>query len=845
MSLFSSTALCGVLSQRTQINETLNSETFASVISSWTWKTPGTIQPNSAWSAGNGNTPTLFGGPAGGANPATGAIEANQYAYTEASGAEGVGPFTLESPVFDAGAGIITLTFHAHLAFYSNGTTEPLVATDGSLQVQGWDGDEWRAAGPTIVGTKQVSALTDPTAAAAEAAAMAYLPSSTFGSYTSSSFTNPDFRFRFRFVKGTSVDVAHYDCAVDNVKIVGPPGAVIVQPPPPVGQRSAALGTGLGTIFVSTTGNDANNGQTLGTAKRTIQAGINALQPGFVLRVQDGTYRENISINGKAGTTQNPIWIAAENPGKARIARTWQEAEEGTVTWTLVSDGVFRASRPLANRPWAGFVEEADGSTHFLFPYVSEADLRATTITAQDNQVGGNTTVTKPRYGFALQNNQVFVRLPTPGNRLSTTHPNPNGKKIHFSSNFAGQNCNITNSSNIILDGFVLEGAGNTQAIQCSTTATNITFRNLDFLLCRHAIAPPSNSIIETCHYRYPGFELYTRDLNTLEGKDTNGLFVICKGYYHADRVSAAGTPVGGGAGNALLEGSMEIGTAGFSSPRTNVQSFDCLYGPCFDGSRLGDFNDSKIARSVFAFCRDDGVQIESIGGSFGSDNDTIEECLFFNCFRDVSHQEDNINGDAFVRRCLFVWNELLLASDNSYSIKTIDMPNTANARYYHNTWFVDFGASIGDSWRLWYDFSNGGTDAISRFFNNVIVCPRDIDNGSGPNPAIIERNAVVGPSSGAVSFLTANGGAFAGTATADMKLNARFVPAADSPAAGIGRSLSGTGLVDSANFPAGGVNTTTAGCFPVGFDPGADWPRPMTVRYVNTVPSRWTSPGA
>lgn len=825
MSLFSSTALCGVLSQRTQINETLNSETFASVVSSWTWKTPGTIQAASAWSAGNGNTPTVFGGPAGGGAPSTGAIEAaNQYAYTEASGAAGTGPFTLESPVFDAGAGTLTLTFQAHLAFYSNGTTEPLVSTDGTLTVQGWNGSAWVNVGSAITGTKQVSALTDATAAAAEAAAMAYLPSSAFGTYTSSGFSNPDFQFRFRFVKGISVDVAHYDCAIDNVKILGPAGAVIVQPPPPADSRTAALATGLGTIFVSPTGNDGNNGQTLATAKRTIQAGVNALQTGFVLRIQDGVYREVVTCSNKSG-----VWIAAENPGKVRISNYWKEAEEGTVVWTNLGNGVFRSTKPTGNRAWAGH----DG-TDFLFPYLNEADLRATTITAQDNQVGGPTTVTKPTYGMATNSggNQIFVRL--------RGNANPQGKPIFITNDFKKTLMFMNNCDNSIVDGISYEGAGDTQALEWDLNCANPTVRNCTFDLCRHGVRYRSNMILEWDNYKYTGFAKFSQDVYSLDGRAANGTFVLCKGYYNA---ATTGNISGGGAGNAVLEGSHAMQSGAGNIPVNVVEEF-CLIDECFDGCRIGDCNNSVVRFCVFLENRDDCIQVESSAGHPASGIE-IHDCYMKDSFRYISHQEDSINGDSFVHHNIFDMSTLLSTPTSSQFLKMISSPPECDAFYYNNVFLIDLGQNSGGSFQIWSDFGGATADEIENFYNNAVIIPRELTNGGGPNPKSIQNNVVVGPSSGTASFLTVNGGVFAGTARADMELNADFSPISGSPVIGPGRALI-SGHPNSVRLDTGASrSSSTVGVFNLGEVPGAAWPRPHELTFDLTVPSRWTSPGA
>jgi len=51
-----------------------------------------------------------------------------------------------------------------------------------------------------------------------------------------------------------------------------------------------------GTVFVSTSGNDENDGLTWATAKQTVQAGLNAATGGDEVWVAAGTYVENITL---------------------------------------------------------------------------------------------------------------------------------------------------------------------------------------------------------------------------------------------------------------------------------------------------------------------------------------------------------------------------------------------------------------------------------------------------------------------------------------------------------------------------------------------------------------------
>lgn len=199
--------------------EELSNVNFFDGFSDWT--TPGSEQPETAWSRADARlneNPALTGstGPNGGAFPVTLlATEGQFYGYTESSSV--AGPWSLESPEFDASVGELELTFNSYHN-YGQGNL-----TDGTLIVQGWNGSAWSQIGPSIVGSVQ----TDRSSA--------YSSSSDFGTYNSAGFSNPDFRFRFLFTKGVgdgSFPDFNYDCALDNIAVVGPPDAQVNPPTP-------------------------------------------------------------------------------------------------------------------------------------------------------------------------------------------------------------------------------------------------------------------------------------------------------------------------------------------------------------------------------------------------------------------------------------------------------------------------------------------------------------------------------------------------------------------------------------------------------------------------------------
>ena len=73
------------------------------------------------------------------------------------------------------------------------------------------------------------------------------------------------------------------------------------------------------TIWVSPTGSDSNAGGETSPFK-TIQAAVKAAKPGTAIMVKEGTYKENVDLNGRSGTEDKPVWIvSADGKGAATV----------------------------------------------------------------------------------------------------------------------------------------------------------------------------------------------------------------------------------------------------------------------------------------------------------------------------------------------------------------------------------------------------------------------------------------------------------------------------------------------------------------------------------------------
>lgn len=598
------------------------------------------------------------------------------------------------------------------------------------------------------------------------------------------------------------------------------PGAPVDPPDPP--QIALGFDTGLRRIFVKKSGNNSNSGLSENSPKLTIQAALNIVQPGDIITVGDGVYRESfpITLSNFAGTASLPLWIVAENRGQARVSNLWAEADNGTVTWNSDSDDVYFASR--SSRPYIGAHDDT-----FLMAYKNEPDLRAATITAPSAIASGaNRTISKPDYGFAFVSgeNRVYVRL--------RDRSNPNGQSVKLNANFQQTIFDFNNADNVILDGFLIEGGGDGTAVNFDGNCANPTVRNCIFTHCRHGVRQPNNTLIEWCEYKYTGFGTWARDLFALDGISDHGVFVLLKGYYNAQFL-------GGDFFNALLEGSIDFARDISPVPTGNEVRF-CLIGPAFDGSRLGNSNFSSVHDCVIQECFDDGLNFDGLSGHPSNGNECHDN-LFRDCYRDVSFQASEMAGSGFVYRNVFQHTDNDLAIRGA-SQKTISTPTAWSGFIYHNTWRMVFDPALSANLRVWDDFSGATPERILNFYNNIVMLSDDLSGShSSEKPQSIQSNAVVGTSSGNVSVLTGGGGAFAGTDEADMELDAALVPGGTSPAIGIGRALV-SGNPDSRS--GAGVNDD-AGAFVSGETPVSPWPRAATTTFDTSLPSRWTSPGA
>ncbi|MDB4673772.1 hypothetical protein OAF27_03050, partial [Verrucomicrobiales bacterium] len=103
--------------------------------------------------------------------------------------------------------------------------------------------------------------------------------------------------------------------------------------------------------YVATTGSDANAG-TINSPFLTIQHAVNQLQPGETLNIRGGSYHEEVSLSGVAGTSSNPIKIQNYKGEKVVLDGTIPITSD----WSLDSGNVYKTT--LAGDITQLFVDE-------------------------------------------------------------------------------------------------------------------------------------------------------------------------------------------------------------------------------------------------------------------------------------------------------------------------------------------------------------------------------------------------------------------------------------------------------------------------------------------------------
>lgn len=166
----------------------------------------------------------------------------------------------------------------------------------------------------------------------------------------------------------------------------------------PAGTASAAGAPCASTCYVNgTTGNNGNDGDTPATAKKTIQAAIDAVDAGGQVRVMPGDYHEtapNSAPTTIGGTYQFGLFFESAKPGITMLGVTAADVDITDATATL-----------------ATITTDATNSfgTDGIFVEAANTTIQGVKIGPNLNAFGDNKTIEVVADNFALRNSMTSV----------------------------------------------------------------------------------------------------------------------------------------------------------------------------------------------------------------------------------------------------------------------------------------------------------------------------------------------------------------------------------------------------------------------------------------------------
>jgi len=578
-------------------------------------------------------------------------------------------------------------------------------------------------------------------------------------------------------------------------------------------------------------GDDSNDGLAFDSAVATVSRGAELLQAGDILLVGPGTYYEHPVFNVPGTGPERPVWIKARCVGKSTITGAWREAAEGLVEWEDEGNGVYSAPYHIA--PLYGSYEGV-----LLFRHMRPEELVTNRLAINQGRIRtryGIDAVTLPPYGISYdrggqppflgdgyQNGRVYVRLPG--------DLNPNGHSVLLSRASRNERGNggvltVSQTPYLILDGFRIEGAGQF-CVDALADSPGITIRNVNFAFCTIGARLPDNSLVEWSEFSIPGLSELIEQVRCLNEDGERAFFVLVKGHHDG---SGAWIEGGLGYGRPICG---ELGECqvppqeGARSPTGAEFRYNYVHNN-FDGEKLGTFEFSESHHNVYYRNFDNHIELE--GANFSDTRELqVHDSLFLSCpSGPISHQSDFIVGPHYVyRNVVHAYDDLGYASWTQ--IKAMAPNAEAGIFYYHNLFY-------GGEFSL---FPQGTAREHLHFQNNIIIAD-DNPNRGNRTPLDADHNIVVNRLNPDVdlAFLAGPNGLqanledlmFRSEETLDFSLMPGSVAA--------GRGLP---LPDRDGGDEGDVDI---GPFPMGVQPGPDWPRPRRTTYTTDLPDRWPQP--
>ncbi len=199
------------------------------------------------------------------------------------------------------------------------------------------------------------------------------------------------------------------------------------------------------SYFVSTAGNDSNNGTSSPTAWRTIQHAANSVAPGDTVTVGAGTFYERVTLQVSAAAG-NYITIQGTLDGGGNQLTTI-DGSDALTGWTAdtatCGDGCYRATPPYKTY-WLGESVSGDSQDIFRMPTANYLDVPTTGIwTAADNYFSNTAVAYWDGYEALWMGTGTFENLYMDGASPGSVwvryknKENPNSKSMRVS-NSAG-----------------------------------------------------------------------------------------------------------------------------------------------------------------------------------------------------------------------------------------------------------------------------------------------------------------------------------------------------------------------------------------------------------------------
>lgn len=201
----------------------------------------------------------------------------------------------------------------------------------------------------------------------------------------------------------------------------------------------------VSTIFVKTDGNDANNGYTWATAKKTVAAAVIAASSGVAVWVKAGTYDITASIDAKAGVSIYGGFAGTESAIAERVKgkQTWDYVNEtvliphalvfNAVTAFTVAQAVIIDGFTLKDGNTANVVAHRDNTTLQNCKFINNttsSQMVGTYVTSTNGPAktlkcyfSGNTSATQivnanPTSGYSIIDSCVFVGNVSTGQQI-------------------------------------------------------------------------------------------------------------------------------------------------------------------------------------------------------------------------------------------------------------------------------------------------------------------------------------------------------------------------------------------------------------------------------------------